>query len=87
MVSSVVISWAHAKAGSNKHIETTKVSSADGQSTDWSTLADVTGVVNNGYAVSAAKTNVYYASGDLLCAKIDDCATTAYATDSLSSCL
>jgi len=85
MVSSVVISWAHAKGDSNKHVETTNPSSAGKQNTDWSTSV---GAVNNDYALSAAKTNVCYASDTdgLLSAKIADCATTAYATAALSSC-
>ena len=88
MVSNVVISWANAKAGSNKHVETTKASSADGRSTDWSTLAGVTGTVNTDYVYGTAMNNVCYASGTdgLLSAKIADCATTAQAAAALSSC-
>lgn len=79
MVSNVVISWADAKAGSNKHVETTKASSADGRSIDWSTLADVTGTVNTDYVYGTAMNNVCYASGTdgLLSAKIADCAVSA----------
>lgn len=86
MVSNVVISWANAKAGSNKHVETTKVSSADGRSTDWGIATSA--VVNNDYVLGAAMTNVCYASGTdgLLSAKIADCATSAQAATALSSC-
>lgn len=78
MVSSVVISWANAKASSNKHVETTKVSSADGRGTDWR-LVGVTDTVNNDYVLGTAMNNVCYALGtdDLLSAKIADCTTTA----------